>query len=538
MEMSAPLGRAELLRVAEAVAQEKGITTGEVLEAMEQAVQTAARRKYGQDHDILAEIDRRTGEIHIYRQLEASETVEDYAKQIAVEDARERNPAAQVGDLILDPLPPIDLGRISAQSAKQVIVQRVRDAERERQYGEYKDRIGEVVVGEVKRVEHSGVLVDLGRAEAIVRRDDLIPRESFRTKDRIRAYIYDVRHESRGPQIFLSRTHPQFMAKLFEQEVPEIYDGIITIKACARDPGSRAKIAVISKDQSIDPVGACVGMRGSRVQAVVGELAGEKVDIIPWADDPATFVVNALAPAEVSKVVLDPDAKRIEVIVPDHMQHIAIGRRGQNVRLASQLTGWAIDIVSETEDSERRQREFREFTTMFVDALNVDEVIAQLLVTEGFTSVEDVAFADAQDLAGIQGFDEEIAEALRERAQSWLDERAEALSQEAQELGVAEDLMGYDRLDLEQIVTLARGDVKTLADLADLAGDELVELLPAAGLDLAQAGDIILDARVRLGWIEPMAEEPAETDEADDDIPMPGRGPAEPDHGREAPSQA
>jgi N utilization substance protein A len=505
---------------------------------MEQAYQTAARRTYGAEHEIVAEIDRRTGEHRLYRVLEVADPVEDTTKQIGFEDAQTYNPAAQVGDHILDPLPPIELGRIAAQSAKQVIVQRVRDAERERQYGEYKDRIGEVVVGEVKRVEHSGVLVDLGRAEAIVRRDDLIPRESFRTKDRIRAYIYDVRHESRGPQIFLSRTHPQFMAKLFEQEVPEIYDGIITIKACARDPGSRAKIAVISKDQSIDPVGACVGMRGSRVQAVVGELAGEKVDIIPWADDPATFVVNALAPAEVSKVVLDPDAKRIEVIVPDHMQHIAIGRRGQNVRLASQLTGWAIDIVSETEDSERRQREFREFTTMFVDALNVDEVIAQLLVTEGFTSVEDVAFADAQDLAGIQGFDEEIAEALRERAQSWLDERAEALSQEAQELGVAEDLMGYDRLDLEQIVTLARGDVKTLADLADLAGDELVELLPAAGLDLAQAGDIILDARVRLGWIEPVAEEPAETDEADDDIPMPGRGPAAPDHGQEAPSQA
>ncbi len=540
MEMSAPLGRAELLRVAETVAVEKNITTGEVLEAMEQAVQTAARRKYGQEHDIVAEIDRRTGEIHLYRELEVSDAVEDHAKQIAVEDARERNPAAQVGDLILDPLPPIDLGRISAQSAKQVIVQRVRDAERERQYGEYKDRIGEVVVGEVKRVEHPGVLVDLGRAEAIVRRDDLIPRESFRTKDRIRAYIYDVRHESRGPQIFLSRTHPQFMAKLFEQEVPEIYDGIIEIKACARDPGSRAKIAVISKDQSIDPVGACVGMRGSRVQAVVGELAGEKVDIIPWAQDPATFVVNALAPAEVSKVVLDPDSKRIEVIVPDHMQHIAIGRRGQNVRLASQLTGWAIDIVSETEDSERRQREFREFTAMFVEALNVDEVIAQLLVTEGFSSVEDVAFADQQDLAAIQGFDDEIAEALKERAQSWLDERAEALAQEAQELGVAESLISYDRLDLENVVRLARGGVKTLEDLADLAGDELVELVPEAGFDTVQAGEIILEARVRLGWIEPqpVAEEASEGETGNDDEQMPGTDPSRPSDAAGGPPQA
>lgn len=318
---------------------------------MEQAIQTAARRKYGMEHEIVAEIDRRTGEIRLYRELAVVEKVEDPAKQITLEEARERNPAAQLGDHILEPLPAIDLGRIAAQSAKQVIVQKVRDAERERQYNEYKDRIGEIVVGEVKRVDRSGILVDLGRAEAFLRHDEMIPREIFHVKDRIRAYIYDVRHESRGPQIFLSRTHPGFMIKLFEQEVPEIYDGIIEIKACARDPGSRAKIAVYSRDSSIDPVGACVGMRGSRVQAVVQELGGEKVDIIPWSPDPATFVCNALAPAEVSKVVLDPEAKRIEVIVPDHMQHIAIGRRGQNVRLASQLTGWDIDIISESEDS-------------------------------------------------------------------------------------------------------------------------------------------------------------------------------------------
>ena len=348
MDMSSSLGRAEVLRVVETVAQEKGISIDEVLEAMEQAYQTAARRTYGAEHEIVAEIDRRTGEHRLYRELEVADPVEDYTRQIGLEDAQMRNPAAQIGDHILDPLPPIDLGRIAAQSAKQVIVQRVREAERERQYNEFKDRIGEIVVGEVKRVEHGNALVDLGRAEAIVRRDDLIPRELFRPKDRIRAFLYDVRHELRGPQIFLSRTHPGFMEKLFEQEVPEIYDGIIEIKACARDPGSRAKIAVISKDSGIDPVGACVGMRGSRVQAVVQELGGEKVDIIPWSPDHATFVVNALAPAEVSKVVLDPDAKRIEVIVPDQMQHIAIGRRGQNVRLASQLTGWDIDIVSDT----------------------------------------------------------------------------------------------------------------------------------------------------------------------------------------------
>jgi len=496
-------GRGELLRVAEAVAQEKGISTAEVVAAMEQAVQTAARRKYGQEHEIVAEIDRRTGEIKLYRELEVVETVEDPAKQITLEEARERNPAAQVGDHILEPLPPIDLGRIAAQSAKQVIVQKVRDAERERQYNDFKDRIGEIVVGEVKRVERSGILVDLGRAEAMIRQEELIPREIFHVKDRIRAYVYDVRHESRGPQIFLSRTHPGFMMKLFEQEVPEIYDGIIEIKACARDPGSRAKIAVYSKDSSIDPVGACVGMRGSRVQAVVQELGGEKVDIIPWSSDPATFVCNALAPAEVSKVVLDPEAKRIEVIVPDHMQHIAIGRRGQNVRLASQLTGWDIDIVSESEDSERRQREFKELTELFTTALNVDEVIAQLLASEGISSIEELAAVPEEELAQIEGFDEEIAAALKERAQSWLEERRQALEAEARALGVTEDLLSYDRLDLESIVKLARQGVKSLQDLADLAGDELAEMLPGSGLGPEAAGEVVMDARVRLGWIEP-----------------------------------
>jgi N utilization substance protein A len=516
MEASGALGRGELVRVAESVAQEKGITTGEVIQALEQAVQTAARRKYGQEHEIVAEIDPRSGDIRLYRELEVAEAVEDFAKQISLEDAQARNPAAQVGDHILDPLPPIDLGRISAQSAKQVIVQRVRDFERERQYNEFKNRIGEIVVGEVKRVEHSGILVDLQRAEAIVRRDDLIPRESFRTKDRIRAYIYDVRHETRGPQIFLSRTHPQFMAKLFEQEVPEIYEGIIEIRAVARDPGSRAKIAVISRDSSIDPVGACVGMRGSRVQAVVQELGGEKVDIIPWSQDPATFVVNALAPAEVSKVVLDPEARRIEVIVPDSMQHIAIGRRGQNVRLASQLTGWDIDIVSESENSERQQRELRELTAMFVETLNVDEMIAQLLATLGFASPEDVAFAEIEELASVQGFDEDIATQLKERAQSYLDERAEALRAEAAELGIGEDLLAFDPLDLESAVMLGRAGVKTLEDLADLAGDELVEIL-GTRLDATTAGDVILAARVVLGWIEPAAAELPE--DVDPEVP-------------------
>ena len=504
------LGRAELLRVAETVAQEKGISANEVLEAMEQAVQTAARRKYGMEHEIVAEIDRRTGDIRLYRELEVADPVDDYTRQIGIEDAQMRNPAAQIGDHILDPLPRCDPGPSPAQCATLLWGLGVRGPERERQYNEYKDRIGEIVVGEVKRVEHGNVLIDMGRAEAIVRRDELIPREIFRPKDRARAFLYDVRHETRGPQIFLSRTHPGFMMKLFEQEVPEIYDGIIEIKACARDPGSRAKIAVVSKDSSIDPVGACVGMRGSRVQAVVQELGGEKVDIIPWSPDPATFVVNALAPAEVSKVVLDPDAKRIEVIVPDHMQHIAIGRRGQNVRLASQLTGWDIDIVSDSEDRERRQREFRELSQLFADTLNVEEVIAQLLVTEGFTSVQDIAYTETEELAEIEGFDEEIAEALKERAQAYLDEQEQALRAEAAELQIAEDLLGYERLELATIVQLGRHGIKSLEDLADLAGDEMVELVPEAGLTVEEAGDVIMDARVRLGWIEP---EPPPSDE-------------------------
>ena len=402
------------------------------------------------------------------------------------------------------------------QSAKQVIVQKVREAERERQYEEYKDRIGEIVVGEVKRTEYGNVLVDLGRAEAILRRDDLQPRETFRNKDRVRAYIYDVRAEGRGPQIFLSRTHPQFMAKLFAQEVPEIYDSIIEIKSVARDPGSRAKIAVISKDSGIDPVGACVGMRGSRVQAVVNELAGEKIDIIPWSEDPATFVVNGLAPAEVSKVVLDEESRRIEVIVPDVQLSLAIGRRGQNVRLASQLTGWEIDITTETEDSERRQKEFKQLTDYFTDSLNVEEVIAQLLVTEGFSTAEEVAYVEFEELASIQGFDEDIAEALRERAEAFIAQRDEALQTEASDAGIKDDLLTFetDLLTFETKLELARKGVASLDDLADLAGDELVELLPEAGLTEESAGALIMSARAH--WFEG-EEEPASAADGDNE---------------------
>ena len=488
--------RPELLQVADTVARDKGIERDEVLEAMEQAIQKAGRSKYGQEYDIRAEIDRRSGEIRLMRFREVSDPIENDATQMSLEDARAHDPAAQLGDFITDPLPPIDFGRIAAQTAKQVIVQRVRDAERQRQYKEFKDRIGEIVNGLVKRVEFGNVVVDLGRAEAMLRRDELLPRETFRQNERVRAYIYDVRPEIRGPQIFLSRTHPQFMAKLFAQEVPEIYDGIIEIRAVARDPGSRAKIGVISHDGSIDPVGACVGMRGSRVQAVVAELQGEKIDIIPWASDPATFVVNALAPAEVAKVVMDEDQRRIEVVVPDDQLSLAIGRRGQNVRLASQLTGWDIDILTEAEESERRSEEVNSRSSMFIEALDVDDVIAHLLVNEGFASVEEVAYVALDDLATIEGFDEEVAGELQTRARNFLNEQNEMFERRRQELGVEDALVEIEGLTPAMVAKLGESGVKTLDDLADLAGDELIETLKdAVRLTEEQANTIIMAAR-------------------------------------------
>src|ERR1700736_4876320 len=411
--MAVSANRLELLQIADAVAREKAIDRGIVIAAMEDAIQKAARSRYGSETEVRAEINPKTGEMRLSRLLLVAEQVDNDSSQISLEDARRRNPAAQVGDYIAETLPPLEYGRIAAQSAKQVIVQKVRDAERDRQYQDYKDRIGEVVNGVVKRVEYGNVVADLGRGEAVVRRDELLPREVFRNGDRVRAYVYDVRREPRGPQIFLSRTHPQFMAKLFAQEVPEIYDGIVEIKAVARDPGSRAKIAVISRDSSVDPVGACVGMRGSRVQAVVNELQGEKIDIIPWSPDIATFVVNALAPAEVAKVVLDEDRERISVVVPDQQLSLAIGRRGQNVRLASQLTGWDIDILTEQEESERRQAEFERRTKMFMDALSVDEVVGQLLASEGFTSVEELSMVDQKDIASIEVFESDTPQELQ-----------------------------------------------------------------------------------------------------------------------------
>ena len=516
MESTATYARPELLQVADTVARDKGIDKDEVLEAMEQAIQKAGRSKYGQEYDIRAEIDRRSGEIRLLRFREVVDEVENDATQMPLAAAKRLNAEAEIGDFITDPLPPIDFGRIAAQTAKQVIVQKVRDAERQRQYAEFKDRVGEIVNGLVKRVEFGNIVVDLGRAEAMLRRDELLPRESFRQGERVRAYVFDVRPETRGPQIFLSRTRPEFMAKLFAQEVPEIYDGIIEIKSVARDPGSRAKIAVLSRDSGIDPVGACVGMRGSRVQAVVGELQGEKIDIIPWSSDPATFVVNALAPAEVSKVVMDEEQRRIEVVVPDDQLSLAIGRRGQNVRLASQLTGWDIDILTEAEELERRTEEFRSRSQMFIDALDIDDVIAHLLVTEGFGSLEEVAYVAIEDLAGIEGFDEEIAAELQERARYALERRDREYEERYRQLGVEDDLASLEGLTPGMLVTLGENGIKTLDDFAGLAGDELVEMLGGsdkggAALEPDEANALIMEARERAHWFD---EAGAETEPA------------------------
>lgn len=508
--MDTAVSRPELLLVADAVAREKSIDREEVLEAMEQAIQKAGRAKYGHEKDIRATIDRKSGDVRLSRWTEVVEQLENEETQIPVHIARKFRPEIKVGEYIVDPLPPIDFGRIAAQTAKQVIVQRVREYERKRQYEEYKDRVGEIINGVVKRTEYGNLMVELGRAEALLRRDELIPRESFRNGDRVRAYIYDVREEPRGPQIFLSRTHPGFLAKLFAQEVPEIYDGIIEIKAVARDPGSRAKMAVISRDSSIDPVGACVGMRGSRVQAVVQELQGEKIDIIPWSPQAATFVVNALAPAEVTKVVMDEEAGRVEVVVPDEQLSLAIGRRGQNVRLASQLTRWDIDILTEAEESERRQEEFRRRSALFVEALDVDDVIAGLLVTEGFTSIEELAFTPPDELAAIEGFDESVAAELIRRAEAFITRRDTELDEKRQALGVSEEVAAIHPLTPAMLVALGERGVKTLDDLADLASDELIEIVGATNMDEATANDVIMAARVH--WFDDEAGRPEDNE--------------------------
>ncbi len=509
----------ELLQTAEAVAREKMIEPELVIEAMEDSLARAAKSRYGAEMDIRVKIDRKTGNASFtrVRTVVADDAVENYQAEVTVEQAKPYLDNPQIGDEIIDIVPPVELGRIAAQSAKQVILQRVREAERDRQYEEFKDRAGTIINGVVKREEYGNIIVDVGRGEAILRRNEKIGRESYRPNDRIRAYIKDVRRETRGPQIFLSRTDPQFMAELFKMEVPEIYDGIIEIKAVARDPGSRAKIAVISHDSSIDPVGACVGMRGSRVQAVVNELQGEKIDIIPWNEDMPTFLVNALQPAEVSKVVLDEESGRIEVVVPDEQLSLAIGRRGQNVRLASQLTGLDIDIMTEEEESKRRQAEFEERTKLFMDTLDLDEFFAQLLVSEGFTSLEEVAYVEANELLVIDGVDDSTAAELQARAKDYLDEQNRKALESARALGVEQSLIDFEGLTPQMLEALAADGVKTLEDFATCADWELAGgwttvdgarvkddgVLEKFDVSLEEAQSMVMTARIQLGWVDP-----------------------------------
>ena len=543
--------RQELLQIAEAVAREKSIDKSVVIASIEEAIQKAARNRYGADHDIRVHIDGRTGEMTITRVVTVvndDEVENEYAQQ-SLTEALSVDKEAFAGKEYVEVLPPFELGRVQTQMARQVVTHKVREAERERQYDEFKDRVGEIVNGTVRRVEYGNVIVDLGRGEGIMRRDQSIPREIFNVNDRIRAYIYDVRRETKGPQIMLSRAHGGFMARLFAQEVPEIYDGVIEIKAVARDPGSRAKMAVLSNDSSIDPVGACVGMRGSRVQAVVAEMQGEKIDIIQWSPDEATFIVNALAPAEVSKVVLDEEEDRVEVVVPDEQLSLAIGRRGQNVRLGSQLTGWQVDIITESQDSERRQKEFAERTALFQEALDVDEVIAQLLVTEGFSTVEDLAYVDENEIAAIEGFDEDTAQELQARARDFLEREAAEQDAKRRELGVDDDVLSLPGLTLPMAVALGEAGVKTVEDVADLATDELrggfeqrggervrvPGALESFSLSLPDAENLILNARIALGWIDaPVEDIEPEADEADEADEVAEDGEAEDGEAEEA----
>ena len=524
----------ELLQTAEAVAREKMIDPSLVIEAMEESLARAAKSRYGAEMDICVSIDRKTGRATFtrVRTVVEDEELENYQAELTVEQARQYLETPSVGDQFIEEIPPVDLGRIAAQSAKQVILQKVREAEREKQYEEFKDRAGTIINGQVKREEYGNVIVDVGRGEAVLRRNEKIARENYRPNDRIRCYIREVRRENRGPQIFLSRTDPQFMAELFKMEVPEIYEGIIEIKSVARDPGSRAKIAVLTHDNSIDPVGACVGMRGSRVQAVVNELQGEKIDIIPWNEDQPTFLVNALQPAEVSKVVLDEEAERIEVVVPSDQLSLAIGRRGQNVRLASQLTGLDIDIMTEAEESERRQKEFEERTQLFIDTLDLDEFFSQLLVSEGFSSLEEVAYVDIDELLQIEGVDEGTAEELQTRAREFLEEQARKALERAQELGVEDSLMDFDGLTPQMLEALAMDGVKTLEDFATCADWELAGgwttvdgervkddgVLEPFDVSLEEAQHLVMTARVLLGWVDPEALEPQSEDEGEADV--------------------
>lgn len=494
----------EYLQVAEAVAREKGIEKEQVISAMEAAIQRAARAKYGTEYEIEARIDLHTGDLELLKKATVVDVVVDAFKEVSLEEAKDRNPAYKLGDIFEESLPLIDFGRVAAQTARGIIFQKVRDAERMQQYEFYKDKVGHIISGTVKRVEFGEAIIDLGQGEGILKRDEIIPREVLRVGDRVRAALVELKPESRGPIAFLSRTHALMMARLFEQEVPEIYEGIIEVKSIARDPGSRAKMAVYTSDQSLDPVGSCVGVRGSRVQSVIAELQGEKVDIILWSEDVATYLVNALQPASVSKVVIDEESRRVDVIVPQDQLSLAIGRRGQNVRLASILTGWGIDVMTEEQEAERRLEENSARVQEFIDALDVDDMLAQLLCAEGFLSLEDLATVDIQDFASIEGFDEDLAEELKNRAITALEKKKEAVHAQVKALNVDKALVDLvekdERLGVSSLDVMLKNNILTLDDLAELSGEELLDLLGRHSMSLDDANAVIMKARAH--WFD------------------------------------
>ncbi|AFC71096.1 transcription termination factor NusA [Rickettsia australis] len=479
------IGNVEILQIIDSVAREKGISKEILISTIEQAVQVAGRKKYGNEYNIKAQINRKTGEINLLRILKIVEDVEDYLTQISLAEALRKNPEAKIGDEIYEYLPPIDHARVSAQAAKQVITQRVIEAEREKQYHDFKDRKGEIINGIVKRIEYGDIIVDLSRAEAIIRKDQLIKGENFKPNDRIKAYVQDVRQETKGPQIFLSRVDNQMLVKLFKLEVPEILEDIIQIKSVARDPGSKAKIAVFASDSSIDPVGSCVGIRGNRVKAVTNELNGEKIDIVLWSNDLAQFIVNALvplAPGEITKILIDEDRHKVEVVVSQENQSIAIGRRGQNVRLASKLTGWNIDIMTEEQESKRRNEEFLTSTQLFMEALDVEEVIGQLLSVTGFNSVEQIASGEISTLTRIEGFEEELAVEIKNRAINYVDLKNEKIIKKLEDLGVEQELIDILALPLELILKFAEYGIKTIEDLGEMSVNEFKNLAPNSNI--------------------------------------------------------
>jgi N utilization substance protein A len=489
------VGNSEILQIADAVAREKGIPSATVISAMEQAISVAGRRKYGHEHNIRADINKKTGEVKLYRVMEVVEEVENSFTHITLQDALEKNPESKLGDEILDLLPPIDLGRVAAQTAKQVIVQKVKDAENEKQYNEFKSRVGEIISGIVKRIEFGNVIVDLGRAEAIMKREETIKTEMFKVNDRIKAYVKSVSRETKGQQIFLSRADDQMLVKLFELEVPEIYEGNIKIMAVARDPGSKAKVVVFANDSSLDPVGSCVGMKGSRIKAVTNELGGEKIDVIPWSNDLGQFIINSLTPAAITKVIIDEDKKRVEIIVPLDQLSIAIGRRGQNVRLASRITGWNIDVMTEDQESKRRSDEFNTAATLMTSSLEIEEVMGQLLAAEGFNTIEQVASTDISSLANIEGFDENLATEVQKRALNYVEVKNADVIAQLEKLGVEQELLDALPLSAESFLKLAEYGVKTLEDLGEISVAEYKALLPDSGMNDTEISAIIKAAR-------------------------------------------